>query len=395
VSRIAIIVLDGNYLNQTLASINFGYYGELTPHQEIIICSSWSDGYCEAVEKQYSYGLFIKAGTVFYDFKEFCKSIKTYPHKGLVGHLTDPLNEQEYYYLHDQCFYLDLSLVQENDFDISDFEGKNVVRSQNNIHHDYTPLVLQEKAGSKYIQGKRFGEKIISSVIEKAGVAVNFNNKIRGLKHFIYDAEQLQKWMEFNRSYLELAENQLWIFNNEPWAVSEESVITTPASGQFWMFSAIAHNIQTINLVDISKMQITYAQELWNYWDGENLGLFVFNFIKKHNVRHYNLGELRVRSKEESIRLMKQEYFVNFVNAKFTEVLAQYQIEDFGTIWKHAKSKIHISFNNDNLVKWIAHNKPSGYVWGSNVDTYKYTLLTTTREELNEFKKSINQNGCQ
>jgi hypothetical protein len=382
-----VVIKDGPLLNHTIASICYSYYGNPRHTVEYLVCNNWKDGFVQAKAKT-EHALFVNAGTVFYDFDKFCQDLDNYPQKGLIGHLTDPMSDNEYYYLHDQCFYLNTNMFSEEDFSTDAFIAPCAKRSKQNIHHDYTPIAITRCNDTKNVTPKRFGERLIARVLEQSGLAVNFHWTLRETKQYLYNDELVKQWLEFNSDYMLLAESQLWVFNNEHWPLVDQPSIVCPGSGQFWMFNAL--NGSQVHVTDVSAVQVEFVKELWHNWDGNNYGEFVYNFIKQYNLTSYNLGETSVRDKVETIKLMQRKYFVDTVNTKFDEVLREYNIKDFVNCWQQAKSQTQVTASTDNIVTYNA----SGYVWTSNVDTYKYTFLISTVEEINEFTRRHNKSSC-
>jgi len=391
---IAVIVKNGIDINNTIASIKFSYYGNTLKEIDIIECDDWINGFRLAKDKGYQSALFLDSGTVVFNIVEFLDLIKTYPHKGLIAHLTDPLNQNKYFYFHEQCFYLDFKYFTDDHFNryYETFIGAPCERSQQNIHHDYTPLMLRLTNGTNRIYERaNYGEKLISQAIESTGVAVNWNDKMREKKMHLYNQENIKKWNDYNNEYFNVAEQQFWIINNEEWNVVDCEELTTPASGLFWIFNILQPNQTQINLVDISQVQINFAKYLWNNWDGNNYGAAAFDFLKDNNIQHYNTGESVLCDPMQSIKLKKRAYFEDYINKKFLIELQKNNIEDFSKQWNHAKKNKTVTFNNKNLVDWILSNNITGKVWYSNVDNYKYTLLKNSREQLNDFKRKINE----
>jgi len=385
-----IVVKRGPNLNHTLASLQYEYWGTQVK-RELIIVDNWKDGYQKAVSGGERYGLFINSGTVFQNFDQFLSLLDNYPHRGLIGHIVDPLN-CEYFWLDDQCFYVDLSLITAESFDTGPSMAPVAVRSKQNIHHDYTPLMLSRGNGSRKISGVQFGEKLIAQVLEKTGTVVNWNQTSRMNKSFLYDLQQLERWKEFNKEYTQLAESQLWVFNNEEWVPAITPTVTCPGSGMFWIFTILQPTVQCLNIVDISISQIKYTKSLWEDWDGNNFGEYVFDFIRNHNIQHLQLGDQRALTTEEQLKLKKRQLFVDRVNYEFKKQLEAHQIENFTEKWQASKHKT-VNFYNKNIIDWVdQYGVPEGYTWKSNIDTYKYTLLKSTIEELDGFKRKINKN---
>ena len=104
----AIVILKDKYFNFTYASVRFGPYGNPTKYP-IIVCQTWKEGFDEAKKQNHTRVMFCKSGTVFNDIDNFVEQIDNYPHQGLIGHIIDPLVENEFFSLHPQCFLLDIN----------------------------------------------------------------------------------------------------------------------------------------------------------------------------------------------------------------------------------------------------------------------------------------------
>jgi len=389
--NIVIIVKESINLNHTLASIKFGYYGQ-NNKVEYIICKNWKSGFNEAISKGYEYGLFVKSGTVFYDIQKFIQKINRYPQNGLIAHLTNPLDNEKYPWIHDQCFFLSLHMFEGNDFEINDDKKVIPIYSDKNIHHNYTPLWIKSSSTKKRYTSVNFGESLINKILTLNRQAINWNNSIRGEKEYLYNNLALNKWYNYNNDYRELAESQIWVFNNEEISVESYTNLICPASGLFWMFNILFLN-GSIFLVDISKKQLDFVEKLWNDWDGYNYGEFVYNYIKRNNIIHIMLDN-KIMDEYEKIKLADKAYFITQVNDTFNTLLNKYNIDNFPLKWQIAKNK-KITFVNDNIIDWVLSNKDKldgYYIWISNILNYKYSLLMNTNDEFNQFNKIVNNN---
>ena len=140
--NVLIIIKDGPLVNQTLSTVKFDQHG--TPvNKQFIVCDTWTEGFLKAKVLRYQFGLFVDSGTIFDDIVKFIDKIAKYPHQGLIGHIVDPLNADKFFYLNEQCFFLDLEKFTVDDFAISDFVTSFPQRSDRNIHANYTPLWLK------------------------------------------------------------------------------------------------------------------------------------------------------------------------------------------------------------------------------------------------------------
>lgn len=370
--KIVLVVIGDENKNLTLTSLMFDYYGK-DSGLSVIAADSWKQGYILASSDKNTHALFVAAGTIFTDIVEFLKLLDAYPNYGLVGHIVDPQNH-EAFWLHNQCLYLDLSLFNADDFDIKDFSSVTPIRSPVNIHDEYTPLWLKPSATVTQYTGNRSGERLIAKQLSAGRPVVNFHQSLRQYKIYCYKQEDFDRYLSTQEEYIKLAENQLWIFNNESYQIyNVHDTLICPASGLYWMFHLVASEIQTIKLVDISRPQIQFAKKLWEEWDGSNYGQFVSNFIKQNNIKHFNLEDPNI-SKLDKIKLLKPSTLIDRVNTTFEKQCQLYNVQDFAVKWQKIKNK-NVNFYNRDIVDFLLEDNNESDVWLSNILSYKYTLL--------------------
>jgi hypothetical protein len=369
------VIRAGKHLSHTLASIKFSMYGE-SIDLPYIICHTWEEGFVEA-KQSYNYGLFVDSGTVFYDIQTFIKELSNYPHQGLVGHIVDPKNADEYYWLHPQCFLLELQQFDVDNF--NELHNQEVVvpaRSEKNIHDDYTPLWVKNSGQIKSYDTSKFGGLLINQILQSKKLVANFSVPLRGMKQFLYTDEIKNNWIEYNKEYMKMASNQLWILNNEPIDVNfKHDKVICPGSGFYWMLAA-EQAIEQIDIVDISKIQIKFVRDLLEHWNGKDYGGFVVDFMQSNSVVHYNL--------DKDITKLDRLKFAN------KDLLRRYINEHAITVnWELIKTK-KINLHNENIVPYVLANQPTNTdFWISNILNYKYTLLTTVYEDIQKFQDYI------
>jgi hypothetical protein len=258
------------------------------------------------------------------------------------------------------------------------------LRSEKNLHDDYTPLWAKPSA-DQIIEYPvtNFGQGLVARQLMNNCSLVNWNNTARDLKFFLYNKPlDLNKFQDYKR----IAENQLWVFNNEPITVVKQPRLVSPASGLSWILNLVDPATKHIQLVDISRTQIKFAQELWNNWSGDNYGEFVWNFINVNTLTHYELDNPTLTPLEK-LKLKSQTKFIEYVDAIFNNAVDV----DFKSCWLLAKQTKTIEFCNDNLINWVLNNDVSQYdhIWCSNILNYKWTLLHTTVEQYTKFQLKI------
>jgi hypothetical protein len=392
----AIVILKEKYFNFTYASTRFEPYGKQTNYP-IIVCTDWRTGFCAAKEMGYKKVLFCHSGTVFNDIQEFFKQLDNYPHKGLIGHIIDPLVEKEFFSLHPQCFFLEIDKFSEDCFDDGTFESHEIIRSSKNIHDNYTPLWIS--AGNNKIQSyqTKFGQKILARHLNNRLIVSNWHQKLRDNKVYLYRPEIYDKWILSQKNYIDLAEKQLWVTNNQLVTYNDTEHLVTPASGLFWIFSIATKSIGKITLCDISTNQIDLAKSLIDQWNGINYGEFVFNFVKNKKLKHIQFD--KPLSKLEELQMQKKINFCQHVDTLFNKELANVGItaSEFQHQWNTIKN-IPIDIINDNIVNQINSKKivltDKSIIWVSNILDYKYTWIKSTVEEIELFNDNLKASGA-
>lgn len=385
--NLIVIVLNGPELNATLAGIEFDHWGQRT-NQPTIVCDNWAQGFGIAKSKNYSHALFVRSGTLFTDWNAWISMLTNYPCQGLIGHLI--WHPGKDLYLDDQCWFIDLKLFTVDNLTTTQIHSVVPLRSTQNIHDDYTPLWVYPGGESYLAEVTHFGQGLIAQQLNNNKSVVNWSNRARELKTFCYPGINVEQEIQNKfKDYLELAETQLWVFNNEKMIFKNQQRVVTPGSGLYWMFSLCQPITTEVAIVDISKIQIKFCNELWAHWNGNNYGEFVWNFIKQNQLTHYEVDQANL-DKLQRLMLKKPSYFINYVNEKFNQLANQYNIANFATLWTNAKATKNLSTQLNNLVDWVLQypNEKSN-LWASNILEYKWTKLNTKSADFEKFKALV------
>lgn len=383
----AIVILKGKFFNFTYASVRFDRYGKQTKYP-IIVCDDWKSGFDQAKKQSYDQVLFCDSGTVFKDINDFLKQIDNYPHQGLIGHIIDPLTK-EFFSLHPQCFLLNTSKFSLDCFDDGQMETYDIIRSNKNIHDDYTPLWIRAGKNKIKINQTQFGQKLIATHLNNNLIVSNWHQKLRDNKIYLYREEVYDSWMDLQQEYINIAEQQLWITNNEKLSFESSKHLISPASGLFWIMSAVIKSIDTITLVDISKSQVELARLLIDEWNGVNYGEFVLDFVRHKKLKHLQFD--KPLTELELLQLQKREHFCNHVNSLFHQQLkfCGITLADFQKKWNNIKKNIPINIINDNIISQVNSNNivltVHSTIWMSNILDYKYTWLKSSVDEIESF----------
>jgi hypothetical protein len=391
----AIVILKGKFFNFTYASIRFDRFGQQTNYP-IIICDNWKSGFEEAKKQNFDQVLFCDSGTVFKDIDYFLKQIDNYPHQGLIGHIIDPLTE-EFFSLHPQCFLLDISKFSLDCFDDGQIETYDIIRSDKNIHDDYTPLWIRAGENKIKINQTRFGQKLLASHLNNNLIVSNWHQKLRNNKIYLYREEVYDSWVDLQQEYISIAEQQLWITNNEKLSFENSKHLISPASGLFWIMSAVSKSIDKITLVDISKSQVELARMLINEWDGVNYSEFVLDFVRHKKLKHLQFD--KPLTALERLQLQKREHFCRHVDDLFQQQLITcgITIKEFQEKWNNIKNT-PINIINDNIISQINSKNlvldADTTIWISNILDYKYTWLKSSADEIELFNNILTSSGA-
>lgn len=378
-----VIVRRGKDLNITLASIYYNKWGTKT-QQSVIIVNDWKEGADMALEQGYVSALFVDSGTVFTDWPAWKILIDNYPHKGLIAHII--MHPEMNVRIDSQCWFMDLDIKFD---DANTVSYPEPLRSDKDIHDDYTPLWI--KPGSKITHHKvdGFGQTLIAQQLNRGKSIVNWTPAARNIKRFMYGKSSL----DFFQEYINLAENQFWIFNNEPVNVVDKEKIVCPGSGLFWILNIVSANTRRIDIVDISNVQVKFCREVWQQWDGSDYGSLVVDFINRNDLKHYELDRANL-DQIQRLKLKNKSLLKQYVNDRFRYFINQIGLNDgsFQSCWQQCKSSKHVTVQRDNLVDWILKTYVSDkddYVWTSNILDYKWTLLHSTLEKAEEFRSKL------
>lgn len=377
----AVIVKRGEHLNITLSTIYYDKWGAKTK-QQVLIVDDWNTGMELAKQQGHTHALFVNSGTVFVDWNEWKKLLDNYPHKGLVAHVIHHPGDMPY--IDEQCWFQDLDLELHGPEMVSYPEP---VRSKQNLHDDYTPLWI--KPGNRAVthRADQFGQNLIAQQLNRGWEIVNWTPLARELKRFIYSSPDFSLFAE----YTNLAENQLWIFNNEAIDILHQQHIVCPGSGLFWVLNCVDPVTQQIDIVDISDCQIEFCKELWNRWSGVSYADFVIDFLTKHRPRHFEIDQANL-SPMERLKFKNPVHLHQYIDRRFREILQSVGLDQsqFTQLWTQATKTKTVNIQKGNLVDWVIDKKISAghqAVWISNILDYKWTLLHTTEQRSKKFQE--------
>jgi len=162
------------------------------------------DTVLQFVSSNYRVAVIISPGTEFICGDNFFKSIPE--NFTLIGHILD--TGEGYYMLHHQCYVLNLEIfnligkpfVGQQEY-FNPFSAAKPIRSEENIHDDYTPLWLKPGYELFNYRHKFHGWNLIKTILEKGLIIESFCEEQRKSKHYLYQEANTSDWIYKRYNY--------------------------------------------------------------------------------------------------------------------------------------------------------------------------------------------------
>lgn len=290
-----------------------------TANEEIFEGDDLEELFGRAIESEARYVLLVEDGQLIRSshFLRDCVGELSKTGHIAIGHLL--AKPDEYPSLHLQCFFADLSRVNLLSLIQKAKEGGRAqayIRSQDNIHDDYTPLFmgpdLTSMSSSEPTLKPETLESALLSELLSIGTISNFSQELRHQKLHLYPENNselfwscLKGEVDFRehdldpgqRFYLEchqLAQtrDKIFVYNTE--ILTPPQVTPKPLSHLFCvaagfrpyvLLNANGFSVQTkVTYFDYSKHSLMLKQYLVENWDGENYESICESFLRDHNL---------------------------------------------------------------------------------------------------------------
>ncbi|MBY0384024.1 aspartyl/asparaginyl beta-hydroxylase domain-containing protein [bacterium] len=238
----------------------------------------------------------------------------------VIGHLLD--RKERWFGLHPQSFFINLKIWEKlgrpsfGEFS-APLELPNILRSEENVHDNYTPLYLRPKEGKSIFQPEVFGWNWVRAAMQSNFQMLNIPNDLREKKQFLYP-EQNQAALEkrltkintplnelknmstlsthqeevFEQLHIEAfgLDKKLFLFNTEqarsPYQEARikkiDAFVGLPA-GFMDMHLLHRHKLNEnaqIIYFDINNSMLEIKKELFENWDGSNFPMFLESLEK-------------------------------------------------------------------------------------------------------------------
>lgn len=288
------------------------------------------------------YALIVKIGT-FFNTSLFLKQLD--PQYSLIGHILD--RGKDYYELDKQCF-----IVRVKDYDcVSKKTVRNIKRSADNFHDNYTPVSIADGGFDEEIRGKlRYGGNLISNLLSKNCKVSPFNIEIRKDKSYIYPHDS-SSWLRscINRPFIlfpistDKDINPLKKFEN----------IVGPCNG-LQILKYLHTDIKSLHLYDLHLDAIDFTSDIiWKWdWRTQSLSNLLKKYIKPHTYVYQsdkNIDDYCLEIVEQNPHLF--ETLKKIRKGEIIVEIAQKDMLDINT-YPHARNKPNTLIQFSNILSY-------------------------------------------
>lgn len=251
-----------NQADYTISNIASRWYNTFQGTNEDLLLN-------HVANKGYEFVVVIKTGTEFIDGDKFFKEVEklTKTDIALAGHILD--RKEAYYELHDQCYYLNLKIYNEYGRPLIGSEQLNhshyqsiPIRSEDNIHDNYTPWSVQPGGEYMFYSHKLHGWNIISHYLKNKLKIEVFNEDIRTSKIHLYP----EYVNEFNKNSKFLFQRHNYCSNNFVHKSSTDKIIQCDIKFDQLVIPASGFQYEHLLSSDATIIFYDYNQSALNYW---------------------------------------------------------------------------------------------------------------------------------
>lgn len=247
--------------------------------------------------KTYNHAVVMSTGTEFINGDEFFNELENFIYSEyyfLMGHIPD--RDDGYYELHDQCYLINLTIYDQigqpkvgEPAYYSAHEQLEPLRSEQNVHDDYTPTWVMKGHKTKQYKHKWHGWNILARAFEGNHPVLVFPEAFRNNKLNYYPNYEpaFLKASTYLYGKNQVAAQTMFYPHNTEEIVKVEfegpiRQLVTQASGLNWIDYLITYgyNADTVvRFVDYNLFALECMKEITDNWDGTNYSAFVRNYI--------------------------------------------------------------------------------------------------------------------
>lgn len=230
----------------------------------------------------YKKAVVISAGTEFINGSSFFDNLPQ--DFFILGHILDM--GDGYYGLHYQCYVINLDLYVQigcpapGDTEmLSPHIQTAPLRSDKNIHDDYTPLWIKQGSSKESYKHKFHGWRIIQESLKANFEIHTFDQKLRDSKHYLYRDVDTSSWIYKRYNYClvnHVYENSTGNLNFPRPYKCKISHLIHPAAGMTWYYKLQLHGYDKDTKVTFFDYNETALEAM--YERTKNMGLN-FDFV--------------------------------------------------------------------------------------------------------------------
>lgn len=294
--------------------------------------------------KDYNHAVVLSTGTEFINGDEFFNELENFiygDHYFLMGHIPD--RDDGYYELHDQCYIINLGVYDKLGQPTvgapayySAHEQIEPLRSEENIHDDYTPVWVKKGHAPKKYKHKWHGWNILSTAFANDEPVLVFTEQFRNNKINYYPNYEpaFLKASTYLYGKNQVAAQTMFYPHNTEDVVHVQfkgpiRQLVTQASGLNWVDYLITYGYNSdtvVRFVDYNLFALECMYAITQHWDGEHY----MDFVNGH-----------INSRYGFVKSSQRDNWITLTGA-------EQQVDP--AVWNNILSTVKFEFSHEDLV---------------------------------------------
>jgi len=308
---------ESEWLNKKLQRVTRSFIKFLDKSEHPNLCKMFEVSSHEEIGNyldEADYLVVASAGTIILDRDHLWEKINNMPDDvGLVTHLMQ-FPEDETTWMHEQFYVLKTSCVSKIDFSQGESVGPQLVRSEEYVHGEHTPLEVT--LGEETTRTMKFGSKLIQAVLESGHRVTNLDSDWRypeSIPYYMQNGIPVQAYVspyksteafekahksltitddldESQKLYIEMV-NERKSFNfvnvhsfEVPVERPQVETVIVPAAGMLGELTAYYAYAENIIFYDNNPNNIAFKKHLYENWNGKDYEEFAKQYCKDNNL---------------------------------------------------------------------------------------------------------------
>jgi len=289
--------------------------------------------------KDYEYAVVLSTGTEFINgdafFKEVEKLIDSGDNFFITGHIPD--RDDGYYELHEQCYIINLEIYKKHNYPTvgefayySEHTQLQPIRSDNNVHDDYTPVWIETGTALKTYKHKWHGWNILSVAFKEQESIKIFSEDFRKNKKYYYpnyEPSFIQSSAYLYGKYSVAGQSLFYPFNTEKFNKIDFQgpigQLIIQASGLQWYEYLLEYgydNNTVVRFVDYNLFALECMSQIISNWSGSSDYMdFVNNYANSRSdfLRNRSKYWITTTGSEQTIDPTKWADIISKVKFEF------------------------------------------------------------------------------